>query len=80
MSAVVVVVVFPVADGYPGQFGRWPSQLLRCTLIQGHCCTAAPGIGAVLNGQLVQLGNQMLTGDAALDHSREAFAGVLVDD
>ncbi|ETB06992.1 hypothetical protein O979_00040 [Mycobacterium avium subsp. paratuberculosis 10-4404] len=34
----------------------------------------------MLNGQLVQLGNQMLTGDAALDHSREAFAGVLVDD
>jgi hypothetical protein len=37
-------------------------------------------IGAALGGQAVQLGDQMLTGDAAVDHSAEAFAGVLVDD
>lgn len=28
----------------------------------------------------VELGDQVLAGDAALDHSAEAFAGVFVDD
>jgi len=34
----------------------------------------------VLNSQTVQLGNQMLTSDAALDHFARTFTGVLIDD
>src|ERR1700756_2333205 len=36
--------------------------------------------GPALGGQAVELGDQVLAGDAALDHSAEAFAGALIDD
>jgi hypothetical protein len=37
-------------------------------------------IGAALSGQPIKLGDQVLAGDAAFDHSTQAFAGVSVDD
>ena len=35
-------------------------------------------ISAALSGQTVEFGHEVLAGDAAFDHSTEAFAGVLV--
>jgi len=53
---------------------------LRCRPIRGHCHNADGRIDAALGGQAVQLGDQVLAGDAALDHPAQAFTGVLVDD
>lgn len=55
----------------------------------GHCAAGQFGavvtsqhrwIGAALAGQTVELGDQVLTGDTALDHPTEAFASVFIDD
>jgi hypothetical protein len=55
----------------------------------GHCAAGQFGsvvtpqhrwIGAALAAQTVELGDQVLAGDTALDHPTEAFAGVFVDD
>jgi hypothetical protein len=35
---------------------------------------------AALGGQAVQLGDEVLAGDAALDHPTKALTGVLIDD
>lgn len=54
-----------------------------------HCATGQFGPvvasqhrreGAALAGQAIQFTDQVLTGDAALDHAAQAFAGVLIDD
>lgn len=55
----------------------------------GHCAAGQFGavvaaqhrwISAALAGQTVELGDQVLADDTALDHPTEAFAGVFVDD
>jgi len=57
----------PVRHGGAGEFGSVVATQHR-------------RISATLTGQTVELGDEVLAGDPALDHSAEAFAGVLVDD
>jgi hypothetical protein len=116
--AVVVVVVFPVADDYlgvgqrpeagdveafvadagverfdvavaPGLSGRNEVQtnLPRSRVSHGAASQFGPVVTAqhrrecaALGGQAVEFSDQVLAGDAALDHPAETFAGVLVDD